>query len=122
MAKATWKGEEATPDLKETTRFGIVFKKGEAVEITDPEHYRKLKGNPSFTLDGAAPKHPEVLDTALVRAPSETRVPGAVDKPGEPVAPKVADYEPPPEPPPEEGAARKAPVPPAPPKPPVRRV
>ena len=50
--KVTWKGEEATPDLEETERFGLKFKKGEAVEVHNPIAASKLAANPNFTVEG----------------------------------------------------------------------
>lgn len=80
MGKATWKGEEATPDLQETTRFGIVFKKGEAVEVPNEEHLRKLASNPNFTVENGDPEKPP-----LQVPPSQQPAQMSAPKPGEPV-------------------------------------
>jgi len=40
-------------DEPETVVFGLTFKAGEAVEVTDEHAIRKLKGNSLFTHDEA---------------------------------------------------------------------
>lgn len=83
MLKATWKGEPETPDLKETVRFGIVFKKGEAVEVKNHVFAAKLMGNPNFTTEGKPEEPPP--EQQLYPAPSEVSAQHPVPKPGEPV-------------------------------------
>lgn len=108
--KATWLGEEATPDLQETTRFGTVFKKGEAVEIADM-YGSKLLHNPNFKVEGEPePKHEEPL---TYRPPSQQSAQGPVPKAGDPIVPEMPPappevVEPPPEEPPPEGETAKA--------------
>jgi hypothetical protein len=109
---ATWKGEEATPDLNATTRWGIVFEKGKVVEIKDKKIAVKLSANPNFETQG----RPEDIvdgDPLLHPAPSTVSALGPVPKPGEP----VREPEAPPEPGPKEDKpiTNKLKMPPAPP-------
>jgi hypothetical protein len=107
--KVTWQGEAETPDLKETTRFGVVFKKGEAVEIKDSVIARKLAGNKNFKPDGEPPEAPEPL---LHPAPSTQSALGPVPKPGEPIREEPPA---PPEPTPQKPVNNKLKMPPVPP-------
>jgi hypothetical protein len=90
MAKVTWLGEESTPDLKKTTRFGIVFEKGKVVEVEQGNIVLKLSANPNFKVEGKAE---ERLDLVHI-PPSQQSAQGPVPKAGEPIVPK----EPPPPP------------------------
>lgn len=80
MAKVTWLGEEQTPDLKETVRFGVTFKKDEAVDFDNPAQLEKLKTNKYFKVEGA----PEGGKSETVTPPSQQGAQGPVPKPGEP--------------------------------------
>lgn len=62
MAKLTWLGEDgedvAGPSF--TTCFGMKFKKGEAVEVTDRDFIRRAQGNPFFEVSGVPGRPPKV--------------------------------------------------------------
>jgi hypothetical protein len=90
MAKVTWLGEESTPDLKKTTRFGIVFEKGKVVEVEQGNVVLKLSANPNFKVEGKAEEREDLLHIP----PSQQSAQGPVPKPGEPIVPKTV---PPPE-------------------------
>jgi hypothetical protein len=93
MASVTWKGEPGPGEdegPKSVTWGGKVFKRGEAVEVEDPNIIAKAKTNPYFEVSGdVAPAEPP----PLVPAPSQMPAPQhAVPKPGEPV--KVGQAQP----------------------------
>lgn len=56
MAKVKYLGE--ADGNKETSQFGYDFKDGKAVEVTNPDHIVKFKGNPFFEVEGDEPKLP----------------------------------------------------------------
>lgn len=77
MATATYKGQGEQDKI---AFHHLEFKKGEAVEVTDPGLLAKLKGNPNFDVAGADDlEKPEV-----VPAPSAMGAQYPVEKPGEP--------------------------------------
>jgi hypothetical protein len=93
MATVTWKGEPGPGEdegPKSITWGGKVFKKGEAVEVDNPDIIAKAQNNPFFDVSGAdaTPEPPP-----LVPAPSQMPAPQyPVPKPGEPV--KVSSAQP----------------------------
>jgi hypothetical protein len=89
MAKVTWLGEDATPDLKETKRFGIVFEKGKVVEVEQGNVVLKLSANPNFKVEGKAEEREDLLHIP----PSQQSAQGPVPKPGEPIVPETAKPE-----------------------------
>ncbi len=65
--KAMWLGGEGEADTCEWK--GVVFKKGEAVELADPFMIRKAKTNPFFAVEGEKPEPSTQADRlALARA------------------------------------------------------
>lgn len=54
MAKIVWLGEPNGDDdgPRSNTWNGIVFKRGEEVEIDNPQMIAKAKRNPSYSVDG----------------------------------------------------------------------
>jgi hypothetical protein len=88
MAKVTWQGESETPNLKETTRFGVAFEKGKAVEVENEVQLRKLSTNPAFKVEDY-----EATEPKLVPAVTEVSVQHPVPKPGEPMPTEPAPPE-----------------------------
>lgn len=65
--KAMWLGGEGEPDICEWK--GVVFKRGEAVELSDPFMIRKAKTNPFFAVEGEEKEASTPADRlALARA------------------------------------------------------
>ena len=100
-AQVTWKGEEGT-EQKEMQWGGKTFKKGEAVEITDPKLIEKAQGNDQF-FDVNVTEKDEDNDKAsskeAYQAPSNTMSPQhASPKPGERVGTQGAPTPPRPAP------------------------
>ncbi|MCB5205012.1 hypothetical protein LH464_21330 [Neorhizobium sp. T786] len=56
MAKVKYLGEPG--GVKETSQFGYDFKDGKAVEVDNPDHLTKFRGNPFFEVDEDAVKMP----------------------------------------------------------------
>lgn len=106
--KATWKGEEATPELEKTTRWGITFEKGKAVEIGQKNVAVKLSVNPNFTCDGSIDSIDQ--EPLTHTPPSQATMPGAVPKGGEAIFENpVFGQKPPPEVGPKAATATKLP-------------
>lgn len=86
MAKITYKGQGEQEVL---TFRNTEFKKGEAVEVTDPVTIGKLQNNPNFTVEvpDKPPEDTTPPEPQFVPAPSTISAQHPVPKPGEPITP-----------------------------------
>lgn len=84
MARVTWLGE-GSDGPQETECWGKTFKVGEAVELDNPQHVETARTNKFFKVEG--PTAPVAPAPPVTVPPSQQEMPGAVPKPGEPVAP-----------------------------------
>lgn len=50
MAKVTWNGSDSI------VQWDITFKKGEAVEVSDPAIWTRAQGDPAFKVEVPEPK------------------------------------------------------------------
>jgi hypothetical protein len=95
MAQVTWIGGEGDGGVEESTGFrGIVFKKGEAVEIEDPAILETASQNPHFEVTGYEPPQEDEGGVKFWPPPSQQTVPGEVPKAGDPIPGTVPKPEP----------------------------